>query len=196
MAPVGLVSPLPDLDVDDPPAAPSTAKEWVERRANFRHNWLKNTFLFALRAFLERLENDPQSSSKRVREFINDQLATWPKRSAEVHVLVESYADCLSPSVLLDREPLRRMEEASRSYLADLIDALWEARTEYDQVVKESLKALSMVDETYEQIAGDLDGSMSVDELASLHPLFLKLRDASSELSASLDNYENKIQVT
>jgi len=195
MPPTTLVRPLPDLDAAAQPEAPATAADWEERRSKFRHDWLKNTFLNRVDSFLSLLDA-PNPRPQYLWEFVEEDLRTWPEKSAEAHVLIDAYRDRLSPEVLVDRDPLCRLDDDSRQWLGEVADALWEARTNPEATVEQARTALERVGALYTQLAEDLVDAESPDDLKALRPTFDAFRQACSELSEDFGSFQRSIQVT
>lgn len=121
--------------------------EWNNLRAKLHHDWLQKYFtLFDARAD----EMDGSIKGKRaVRADIFKQFAVWKVKEHDFKVLIEETVDALSPKQLLDKHPLNLMSVENKTWLGELIHALYLERTKINDKISEWNVKFASICETH-----------------------------------------------
>lgn len=123
---------------------PTKGELWLRNRGEVNHDWLKNQFGTALRAHRNSFRGLVTSPSLG-RESLRRLMAEWDSRSSEIEILISSFEDALSPSVLFLEEPLRSVgfrPEFERS-LQTLVHDLWKRRLSLPELVSTAMEKLA-----------------------------------------------------
>ncbi len=103
--------------------------DWNNLRAKLHHDWLQKYFtLFDARA--EEV-HESIKGKRAVRADIFKQFAVWQTKEDDFKVLIEDTVDALSPKQLLDGHPLNHMSGENKTWLGELIHALYLERAEF-----------------------------------------------------------------
>jgi len=121
--------------------------EWKNFRAKLHHDWLQKYFtLFDARAD----EMDESIKGKRVvRADIFKQFAVWQDKEHDFKVLIAETVDALSPKQLLDEHPLNRMSGENKTWLGELIHALYIERAKIKDKINELNSKFASIAESH-----------------------------------------------
>ena len=159
--------------------------EWERRRSEFNHDWLKNTYLRRLRAFLDRLALAPDSPV--IVEFLANDFPLWRGKTAEVQWLAAHLAECLSPRRYFDVKPLALASAETKAWLPDAIHQVWFGKFHVSDAIANLEARISAVETTYQELSRELQPGTKGAALAGLRPRFeayeVLCRELSSELS-------------
>jgi hypothetical protein len=172
-------------------------KEWQAGRNRLNHDWLKNKFSLTLERAVkiaqERIDDDEFAA-----RFIENAL---PEFESEMHVardLIESFEGSMSPRVLLDREPLSRLDDRYRDWLGKVVHACWQSRIRSGELIEAATgrleEALAAFDRLRQCIEGKC-GKMEGQQLACCQAELLAFRDACGELGLAISRFPNRIRV-
>ena len=174
---------------------------WQNRRSAFNHDWLKNKYLNRLDAFIRRLKV-PDSDPLRLLRFLNDDFPEWKRWHCEIENLFKTFEEEESPKSLFEKEPLNRCDDETRSWLGQLIHAMWLARSPVKEWVRTGESAFQDADEQYKKIVKvlkskklDCQSEDNRTRLESLIPSFLKFKKACEELSRAVGMFPHQILV-
>jgi hypothetical protein len=170
---------------------------WQAGRNRFSHDWLKNKFSLTLERAVkiaqERIEDDEFAA-----RFIEKALPEFEFEMEQARELIDSFETSMSPRVLLDREPLNRLEDRHRDWLGVVVHALWKSRIGADELIRAATERFQDAMVAYHQLQDcigekctKLDGS----PLACCRTELLSFRDTVSELGAAISRFPNRIRV-
>ena len=177
--------------------ASKSDKEWQAGRNRFNHDWLKNKFSLTLERAVkiaqERIEDDEFAA-----KFIQIALPVFESEMQTAQALIESFESSMSPSVLLDRAPLCRLDDRTRDWLAIVVHACWKNRIGVCELVdmatgklEKVLGAFYCLRHCIKGKCGKLEGQQLSCCLAEI----LTFRDACGELGTSISRFPNRIVV-
>jgi hypothetical protein len=177
--------------------ASKVEKDWQAGRNRFNHDWLKNKFSLALERAVkiaqERIEDDAFAA-----RFIENALPEFDAEMQNARELIGSFEGSMSPRVLLDREPLCRLDDRHRDWLGQVVHACWKHRIGASELVdtaiarlEEALSAFVRLRQCIEGKCGKLEGQ----QLACCRAELLVLRDACGELGIAISRFPNRIMV-
>jgi hypothetical protein len=170
---------------------------WQAGRNRFSHDWLKNKFSLTLERAVkiaqERIEDDEFAA-----RFIEKVLPEFESEIEQAKELIESFENSMSPRVLLDREPLSRLEDCHRDWLGVVVHALWKSRIGADELIcaaterlQDALAACDRLKECMRDKCTKLEGPLLVCCCSEL----LTFRDAVGELGAAISKFPNRIRI-
>lgn len=176
--------------------ASKSDKEWQAGRNRLNHDWLKNKFSLTLERAVkiaqERVEDD---------EFAARFIESLPEFELEMLAardLIESFEGSMSPRVLLDREPLCRLDDCYRDWLGKVVHACWQSRIRSGELIEaatgrleEALAACGRLKRCIEGKCGKMKGQ----QLACCRAELLAFRDACGELGLAISRFPNRIRV-
>jgi hypothetical protein len=157
--------------------------EWSRRRQRFNHDWLKNQFLTAL-AHLVSIARGQVEDPAFVKHFVDRVFPQWPCRRKDVLELAASFEIQMSPRVLFCSEPLASNPGMQEQWVADLIDALWRARTQPQRKLEELHDAVEGCDAAWNafgQATSPFNGRLDVKTLKEMYIEFSDLAHVLSE---------------
>jgi hypothetical protein len=172
-------------------------KDWQARRNRFTHDWLKNKFSLALEKAVkiaqERIEDD-----KFAARFIETALPEFEIEMQTARELIDSFEQSMSPRVLVDREPLCRLNDHHRDWLGRVVYACWRNRIGASELVdaankrlEQALAAFYRLRQCIEGKCGKLEGQ----QLACCRTELLAFRDACGELGTAISRFPSRILV-
>lgn len=172
-------------------------KDWQAGRNRFNHDWLKNKFSLALEKAVkiaqERIEDDEFAF-----KFIDNALPEFEIEMQTARELIDSFEGAMSPCVLLDREPLCRLNDHHRDWLGRVVHACWKHRTGAGELVdaaterlEKALAAFHRLSQCIEGKCGKLEGQ----QLACCRNELLAFRDACGELGTAISRFPSRILV-
>lgn len=169
--------------------------EWQIRRSAFNHDWLKNEFLNALKAFITLLDYRAPDSGE-IQTFLHEALPAWPQKAAEAKWLIDSFEAEMSPKRFFDVPPLCNCDEETKSWLPEIVHDLWLARYPVGELIHTGHDALAGVSEKYQALRPDALRAEKTpfDRLRGMKPAFLALRDACDALSVVLSQMDIKVK--
>jgi len=111
-------------------------EHWLRQRGEINHDWLKNQFGTALRAHRNAIRGLVTNPSLG-RNSLKNLLAEWNLRVGEIEMLISSFEQALSPSILLREEPLKSVafRPEFTSSLQALVHDLWAHRVGLPKLV-------------------------------------------------------------
>ena len=139
---------------------------WQERRCKLNHDWLVNTFLNRLQAFLGRLRSSG-SEPEDLRRFLVEDWGTWTPRRECAEALLDDFENEMSPRTLLDSTPLSRIPELTRTRLGEAVHELWFARTAARELVEVGRTRLAAAQLIFLEISDEL-GDLEKTNLSTL----------------------------
>jgi len=177
--------------------ASKVEKDWQAGRNRFNHDWLKNKFSLALEKAVkiaqERIEDDEFAF-----KFIDNALPEFEIEMQTARELIDSFEESMSPRVLLDREPLCRLNDHHRDWLGRVVHACWKHRTGAGELVdtaterlEKALAAFYRLRQCIEGKCGKLEGQ----QLACCRTELLAFRDACGELGTASSRFPSRILV-
>jgi len=162
-----------------------TPDEWESRRSEFNHDWLKNTYLRRLRAFLDRLVMVPDSPV--VAEFLANEFSMWQGKEAEVRWLAGHLVECLSPRRYFAVNPLRYLNAETKAWLLDVTHQVWLEKNHVNDAVVSLTARINAVHVKYQEISDALRPGIEISVRGNLLSHFeayeILCRELSSELS-------------
>lgn len=177
--------------------ASKVEKDWQAGRNRFNHDWLKNKFSLALEKAVkiaqERIEDDEFAS-----KFIDNAVPDFEIGMQTARELIDSFEQSMSPRVLLDREPLCRLNDHYRDWLGRVVHTCWKQRIGASELVEtattrleEALAAFHRLRQCIEGKCGKLEGQ----QLACCRTELLAFRDACGELGTAISRFPSRILV-
>lgn len=175
----------------------SLTTTWQERRSDFNHDWLKNKYLNGLTAFIERLQSS-QPDRERLIEFLHHRFPSWEARRDQLTWLRDTFEDEMSPRRLFEVLPLNRCDEQTKTWLGELVHALWLARYPKKTSIQTVCAAFETADRQYEHLRRALKDveMVEVAYLAGLLPDFCTFKESCLALSIAISRLPNHILVT
>ena len=172
-------------------------KVWQAGRNRFNHDWLKNKFSLTLERAVkiaqERIEDDGFAS-----KFIEIALPEFETEIQNAYVLIASFESAMSPRVLLDREPLCRLDDCYRDWLGKVAHACWHIRirsAELIEVATERLVEAFVAFVRLKQCVAGRCGILEGQQLACCLAELQAFRDACGELGMAVSRFPNKIRL-
>ncbi len=168
--------------------------EWKNLRAKLHHDWLQKYFtLFDARAD----EMDGSIKGKRaVRADIFKQFVVWQTKEHDFKVLIEETVDALSPKQLLDEHPLNRMSEKNKTWLGELIHALYLERAEIKNKISELNVKFAAISETHAILTRLLKGENNELRKSSGDWPIKRFYEDLREFSRMISLLPHEVQVT
>ncbi len=170
---------------------------WQDRRNRFNHDWLKNSFIPALKKFLNLLDDkieDPQFENA----FINSVLPNWESHRSEAFSLAEEFEHSMSPRVLFELPPLSGCDQETRMWLGERIHTAWLSHHSVPTLVDEAFRRARSADEAYNNLHARLEScsnTASAKALQPLRPLFAEFLQACHDLGKAIEKFptDNKV---
>ena len=134
------------------------ARKWQRRRSAFNHDWLKNRYLPNLRRWLRCLDGEIEAPDFEAR-FESSVLPEWEAKRGAIEALLGACEDALSPRQAFAEPPLEQSNPELKTWLGDLLHALWIKRTELPSALEAARNAVALTDEAYAQIRSASDGN-------------------------------------
>lgn len=168
---------------------------WERRRSNFCHDYLKGHFIGALHGFISRLGAE-RPDAKRLREFLTEDLASWPEHQVTAELLIASFQEENSPRALFCHSPLQHCDEQTKQWLPQLAHATWLSQYPVKETLDWANRALHKAANSHERIMSRIDSPANapICLLKTLMPQFRRLRDACKDLSKALAALHTKIR--
>jgi len=174
-----------------------TNEIWQKQRSALNHDWLKNRFLVAhLRPFIARLAAG-RPDPIRLAEFASQDWITWTSNRNELVQLLDTTDAALSPSQLLDQQPLSASTPETRAWLGALVHVLWLARNSIQQKTVDVKTAFAEADISYEALDPLLrrPDNLDIHRLTQSIPEFREFERAVQRLSDCIHRLPHSIQV-
>lgn len=170
---------------------------WQAGRNRFNHDWLKNKFSLALEKAVkiaqERIEDDEFAV-----RFIENALPEFDAEMQNARELIGSFEGSMSPRVLLDREPLCRLDDRHQDWLRQVVHLCWKSRIRASELIDTATKRLDETLAAYGQLRQCIDGNcgkLEGQQLACCREELLTFRNAVGELGAAISKFPNRIRV-
>jgi hypothetical protein len=174
-------------------AAATEPRSWETRRSAFRHDWLKNTYLNRLDGFLSGLDA-ANPDLEWLLEFVEEDLPAWEKKRDEARWVIDAYEDEMSPRTLFGRPPLSRCDPETKRWLGNLIHQLWRSRYDTGDATETAREALDEVNNKYDRLDEQIEGTPDVERLKALRPAFEELRDACAKLGDTMSDFLREVK--
>ena len=171
---------------------PFMLTDWDRRRSEFNHDWLRNSYLRSLVAFLARLDRTPDSPI--VRDYLTEGFPMWARKREEVRWLAGHLADCLSPKNLFDDKPLSLASAETKAWLPDAVNQVWMLRYHIDEVVAELIARIDAVDTLYEELSRGVQQAVRGVAPIEFRSGFVAYDSACRKLSDTLSDIRKNIR--
>ncbi len=169
--------------------------EWHQRRSKFNHDWLKNRYLNNLGGIIAMLENG-KSNTAHLNRFLKKDWPQWGSHTKEAKWLINSLEREMSPSVLFEREPLKRLRDDTKSWLRELLHQLWLTRYSIKEKTSTAGTLFLKVDKLYKNINHQLKEIDKLPEnLKKMLPDFNAFREACLAFSKSISSFPSEVLV-
>jgi hypothetical protein len=176
-------------------AVATEPRSWETRRSEFRHDWLKNTYINRLDGFLSGL-NAANPDLEWLLEFVEEDLPAWEEKKGEARWVIDNYEDEMSPRTLFGRPPLSRCAPETKRWLADLVHQLWRSRYDTTEATENARRALEDVNDTYDELDEQIEGTPDIAQLKTLRPAFEDLKEACEDLGNAMSNFLREVRPT
>jgi hypothetical protein len=125
--------------------------EWQTRRSKFNHDWLKIEYINRLDACIQRLCISDDST--RVQRFLDNDFSVWEAKRVDVQYLINNFEAEMSPKVLIEQLPLRKLGPKQCHYIKMIVHEMWLCRFKVKEQVELLRKAFFDADDRYKQLA-------------------------------------------
>ena len=173
----------------------SPRSEWQERYNDFNHDWLKNKYMQALGKIINVI--DGRSIDRHFLEAsLKQTLQEWEPRPMELESLLDDVENDMSPRRLFFYPPHSRCAYPTKSWLPELVDALWLSRLPIKACKTAVRLKAEKTDEAYTRLISALPDSkepMTVSMLRPLRPQFVVLRECCQELADALTKLSREV---
>lgn len=170
---------------------------WQDRRNRFNHDWLKNSFIPALKKFLNLLD-DKIEDQQFEQSFIESVLPKWESHRFEAFSLAEDFEHAMSPRVLFELPPLSQCDEETRKWLGERIHISWLAKHAVHALVEEAVSRARSADAAYNSLhngLGSCANTVSVQALHPLRPFFAEFLQACHDLARAIERFPSDVKV-
>ena len=175
------------------PVTSIKSPSWETRRSEFRHDWLKNTYLNRLNGFLSGLDA-ANPDLEWLREFVEEDLPKWEEKKGEARWVIDAYENQMSPRTLFGRPPLSHCAPETKRWLGDLVHDLWRHRYDTAEATKDAHQKLNDADSKYEQLLNQIEGVPDVNQLKALRPQFKAFKEACVALNEAISNFTREVK--
>ena len=187
---VVLLMPSVHLQRNLPIQAPDKMeKEFVHRRSEFNHDWLKNKYINSLLAFISTLESQ-NPDSVLVDHFCTSRFFEWERKRQEAKEIIRLAEEQCSPLSLFLRPPLKAVNAQTMTWLPELAHNLWQGRTRLNEAYENADRAFVRNKRLLSS-----DAKRDVAELRRNLDLFKEFESYCSAFSTSLSKHTRNIGV-
>ena len=127
--------------------------QWQQVRSELNHDWLKNTYLRQLQAFVIRVQHTAPDV-ERIREFVDSDFGAWRAQRPRIADLLEGAEQALSPATLFGQPPLSECVDLDRAWLALVVHELWVVRGPIRELCDSGRRAFAEADRRFEEASG------------------------------------------
>ena len=167
---------------------------WTNRRSMLHHDWLQNSYRNFISARIEYL-NDVLVLKQSARVDILDQLFEWEDKKVELIELIDATVEALSPRQLVDEHPLNVMPEESKTWLKEILHALYLERTHIEDTVASIRNMFDAVCAMHTKLMCLLNGENGALRVELGDAPFTKFRDMVQEFSKMISALPHEVQV-
>ena len=171
--------------------------EWLSRRREINHDWLKNRFIVALNSWLRLLDGAIEDSILE-KAFLRDVLPQWETRRSEVNALIQDFEKEMSPRQLFNELPLSRCDAQTKQWLGELVHRLWIMRVSAKELTSTAKRFVSAADTAYTELSQIVRARPTGDLVTNMKPhrrLFERFRDACQKLGDTVSEFPHEINV-
>jgi|GEM_PF-5212008 len=172
---------------------PMKNRKWLELRSRLHHDWLQNSYITFLNARADHLEGSLRRSEK-VRLDVKEQFAEWKEKEGEFRLFFQTAVDALSPAQLLDEPPLCQMTHENRTWLKELVHALFVVNSQIEkraELLSAEMEKISVTQSLLMQIISMEDNLLLEQNDVS----FVSFRDSVLEFSRKISDLPHEVQV-
>ncbi len=170
---------------------------WEVRRTTLNHEELKNQFLNRLAAAVKAAR--AESEGERVRRFIAEDLSQWPVIDEEASWLLTNFEKEMSPRTLFLGPPLSSCSDATKAWLGDALEQVWQIRTGHREAIDKASSALADARASFLRLEQrDTDALALCGRSASpmsLAEALESFEEACRRLSAGLSKLPHRVEI-
>lgn len=170
--------------------------QWQAKRTKLNHDWLKNDFLRRLRAFVSRVEDGAQDAA-RLEEFACKHWPEWRRHSHLIRDMLIDGEECLSPRQYFACLPLSACPAEVKSWLPNLIHALWLVRTDIRRHNAEAQCSLNRAEALFDELSPILQHASQnlTSDLAKSVGQLREFEAAAKQLGESIGRLPHHVEV-
>jgi chromosome segregation ATPase len=169
--------------------------EWLRRRSEFNHDWLKNRYLNNLDGFIANLEMK-KTDEIRLTIFLEEDWNQWKTHKEEARQLIDSVEAEMSPALLFETEIMKRMDPEIQKWMKPLTHYLWLERHDIKNKISDCEELLLKVNAQYDKINRMLDEKgRTMEQLKNLLSEFKVYRDICQAFSESIGKLPSEVSV-
>lgn len=169
--------------------------DWAQHISQFNHGWLQNGVIVALHHALGVASGSVRSTT--VRRTLEEDVARWAERGAELPGLLDAFESEMSPRNYFDRAPLCRCAPSTIQWLAPLVHEAWLKREDVHRKLSEARALHARAQETFRavsQAVNALPDPPGQGDLARLQPLLKAHCQACEALSRAVSGLPREIR--
>lgn len=171
---------------------------WQERRSAFTHDWLQNKLVQTLGGGIAFLRGEFQEEGFPA-DFAKRLDVAWKGHAALANDLIDAFEKEMTPSLLLRRSPLDRLDEKTSAWLAAVVHECWLTRLRIRPLIGDVREAARNADSAFSAVFGQLERlipARDADQLRPLLPALEELDRRARALSAAIARLPHQIEVT
>lgn len=158
---------------------PLLFEQWSSERAALNHDFLQNRLLTAIAGLLQRIK---KGEELRVGD-VQRRLDSWSRYRDRLRAMIRAASDAVRPSQLLDSPELAGLPASHRTWVAQLVDSVEEARSSVSQRAAAIDRQLDEIDRGIQRVRSD----SIADDLQRLYQAISEMSRAISNLPSQLD---------
>jgi len=173
------------------------SENWQQRRSEFNHNWLKNTYHGYILRFHKILDGATKDQEDGVRLFL-EKFPEWEQRRVELKELINEYGDLLSPKSLLNINPLSNLSEEDKLWMGEVINERWMSKYNVPEQIKIAEECLEKVDLSYDILKKRMENVKILQDISDKDGCKKEVetfRDACVELGSAVNRFHNRIRI-